>query len=292
MKAKFLIYLCLTFSLLSISTQYDRCENDDYIRPVYGKYCIPCPPAPAATTLRRLVNTTFKKVTYTAGKPDTCEEVASCTTDFSIHPTGECVAACPPRFYSFNKVCYEECPEDITKLDPVSGTCDCIYRNYTDGNGVLHCLGKDIKCPNEYPFYYPATQECLTKKCTGKSHKIFNNVTNETNFECIDACPANQYEFTDLDGYTTCVNKCPNHTYLNVKSLQCIAVADCDDYYDKKNQKCYKDVTTTEKCPKYKFYNGSKYQCMDDCDEGAIFKDEAAKQCDIKCSEASSAKIS
>ena len=112
---------------------------------------------------------------------------AKCS-NYKIASTGECVDQCPsispyytyeynldteiyykidynPPKYSFNKICYEECPNN-TEPDE-NYKCNCKYAFYKDSNETnIICL-TDEDCPSGYPYQNNATKECFSSldKC-------------------------------------------------------------------------------------------------------------------------------
>ena len=114
--------------------------------------------------------------------------ISSTCSNYKIHSTGECINECPstspyysyeynavsglyervnylPPKYSFNKACYEQCPENTHNNENDECVCNNYY--YKDNNQNLICLSEGSICPNEYPYLNQDTNECFDslEKC-------------------------------------------------------------------------------------------------------------------------------
>ena len=108
--------------------------------------------------------------------------ISSTCSNYKIHSTGECINECPstspyysyeynaasglyervnylPPKYSFNKACYEQCPENAHNNENDECVCNNYY--YKDNNLNIICLSEGSICPNEYPYLNQDTNECF-----------------------------------------------------------------------------------------------------------------------------------
>ena len=105
--------------------------------------------------------------------------LANCSK-YKIASTGECIEECPltspyysleynetsnlyekinhkPPQYLFNKICYEQCPENSSPNENKECVCDNLY--YINNEGNIFCV-KD-ECPSKYPYLKINTKECF-----------------------------------------------------------------------------------------------------------------------------------
>ena len=109
--------------------------------------------------------------------------ISAVCSNFKIASTGECVEQCPlespyytykynttseiyekilynPPKYSFNKICYEECPTN-TQPD-INNNCLCKHSFYKDTESEKIICLYDDNCTSEYPYKNNGTKECFS----------------------------------------------------------------------------------------------------------------------------------
>ncbi len=224
-------------------------------------------------TWTRTLNTTSKLYEYVCYTTEYCAEIGSAkesTTLWRINSQRECVntTVCPGGYdYSFNRDCYEKCPNG-TKIDPadkLNCICEKLWYNKTETNrvpamvcmpGLNYCRKNTIVPTNQYLLSH--TNECVSA-CPAAYPRLFN-------YECKSKCPFGTKESTLVDG-SSCecdkaygkwykkeapdgvkesicgLEKCPDNWYYLEDTFECMPTKCKDGYYDY-GSICYKE------CPK------------------------------------------
>ena len=198
---------------------------------------------------------------------------SSICNKYKITSTGECIEECPksspyyyleynetektyiklntkPPKYLFNKMCYEECPENTSPNGSNICTCNNLY--YKDNAGNIICISKE-NCIEEYPYLNRDTKECL---------------------ESLEKC---DYFLRDV-----CYNDCPNDKILlanqnsNIKNYIKEKLFLNDNLVDKI---CICDINKSV-WKKIESENNYYQDCLSSCPNGFIPED-ISKECVI-----------
>ena len=208
----------------------------------------------------------------------------------------ECVSSCKEGKFIDNRTCLDICPEEKRFFVPkyTHGEANmqpnvCLYQcpeNYTfvsietkDSQNFYNCIGS---CD----FYINRTNygECVSS-CTDSNK--FYELDKYGRKSCLSKCPdyapyyvAKDDQDTDITQNIKCLENCPENTYKEVNSYECVNMEKCSSKIaDYENKKCVYGCTSAQywsmkgdikvclnKCIKEfgSFLTGS--QCVDKCD--------------------------
>ena len=207
----------------------------------------------------------------------TCLEGDACIEEGKTYleeDTKECIDNCKAGYIQFNNTCYKEnCPTNSEKITIDSkNTCKCSYNwyQYEDKylkRDVIICLGTNIQCPKEYPYYDNEAKQCLDDLSKCENKKIYNNI-------CYDNCPEN-FNTIEKEGKCVCdisKGKWQKYSKDNTIVYEC-GLSACP------KDKNYLDMDTME-CL---YICGNKYHyeggCYSSCPENTVLVDEISKEC-------------
>ena len=220
-----------------------------------------------------------------------CSSATSCTK--YIYNTFQCVDDCPSSHsYNLGKYCYPSCSGNMQEKIGATNQCECAYKNYTDANGQIQCLGSGVTCNPEHRYY--KSQQCSTTPLTNylkleerdKGLSIIFECLDfcDTSYfyeeggknYCVDSCPKDKFVYYSIVGNPAkkCVSECPpTHPYLK-DTYECVDIDSCT-LVD--GDKC---LTTSNACL---HISGSKV-CVPSCPETHPYKDPDNNICYQTCS--------
>ena len=177
-----------------------------------------------------------------------CNETMYYTEDY------KCLSSCSEEKYSNNKICIDICP-NYKKF---------FVGQFTHGenNTVKECL---YSCPKDYPFLNISINEenVSLYECVGNCEYYINETEPK---ECKDECNGeNKYYVIDEKGSHSCLKICPNEAPYYIQNE------------DDKNIKCY------EKCPEETYKEINSNECVKSCSSKIIDyeKNECVYGCSI-----------
>ena len=205
----------------------------------------------------------------------TLQSCSDISKSYKINSTGECVDACPTQLtyysyvytyinfteqtnkkisdnqykleyinipkYSFNNICYENCPVNTIEYNSDTNICVCQFAWHKDiTTNKIICYENDYCMYQDYKYYYDDTKECKQNGDT--------NVYYQFNFECFkEGCPSN------TNGESSDSHICESiYTYC---------------YVNEKFKTICSDTQNEEY--KYKYENTKQY--LKSCDESLIY---------------------
>ena len=238
------------------------------------------------------------------------QSCASINKLYQIESTGECIDECPTESsyysytynyidftgqtnekittqqyllepakipkYSFNNICYEECPEN-TQIKESTNICECKYAWHKDLSDNLKIICYEVDyCKNaEYKYYYHDTKEC---KQDGDVVDYF-----QFNFQCYrDNCPENTIE--SPSGSHKCESTY-NYCFINEFFQNVCGDTQSTEYiYQYENTKqylknCEESLIYTISSSGTFLYNKA---CYLECPEDITTTNEDNKRCDCK----------
>lgn len=179
----------------------------------------------------------------------------------------------PPPKYTFNNLCYKECPT-LTNADDSANICKCLYAWHLDIGSNTICHEGNYCISNEYKYYLEDTKQCLDNGCPDGYFQF--------NFNCYkEGCPENtlpsntdqkkcesSYDFCYINEYfQTICNETHNEEYKYQFDSTVQYLKSCDD-----------SITYTTSGLKTYLYNGVCYLTCPDITD----KDETNSRCNCK----------
>ena len=178
----------------------------------------------------------------------TCLPQDSCTTNYIVFETKECVNSCGNK-YKMGHYCYYQCPENSNSN--ALNDCKCIYKYHVEENNSKQeyiCLSQYEECPSIYNYYDFNTRECKNvenylNECNRKIKIEFRNDHSRIyrcsdecgdreilidNKYCINICDEEKKYYYTEDGVAQCISDCTN---VNKKELNRKCVDSCENPY-------------------------------------------------------------
>ena len=197
--------------------------------------------------------------------------ISSTCANYKIATTGECIAQCPstsPYYtyeynettesydkvyfipkYSFNKICYEQCPENTSPNSNNECICDFYYYKDTEGNKFCYL---ENKCSEDYPYLNLDTLECIDS--LENCNYFFENT-------CYENCPSGKIDLASQSNEVKNYIKEKLSLGENLVDKFCI----CDT-----TNSVWSNINNEDK----QYYQ----ECLASCPEGYI-PEEITKQC-------------